>query len=162
LSVDIVLPALADIERTIQIGEDPDIITANAYDAPPNSISGNLPCFVNLFGDATFDMNTGGEDSKGLDGISTRAYTATLYVAGAGTGVPGEMFDRITQWIDPAELVFLAHPSVGVLNGRIIIMKYLGHGKARGDLIYAGQQYYGVEFRLQVQTRLRVTYASNE
>lgn len=162
MSVDIVLPALADIEAEVQIGTVPNVVTAKAFDDPPNSISANLPCFVNLFGESTIDMVRGGEDDKGIDVVESCLYTATLYTAGAGTGVPGEMFNTLTQWIQPAAAVFLAHPSIGVLNGRIIIMRYLGHGRARGDLVYGGQSYYGVEFRLRVETRFRVTYAENE
>lgn len=162
MSVDIVLPALASIETEIQIGTSPDYITAFAFDNPPNSISGNLPCFVNLFGDSSIDMGVGGEDDKGIDVVITTAYTATLYTAGFGTGIPGEKYETITDWIPSAETVFLKHPSIATLDDKIIIMKYLGHGRARGDLFYAGQQYYGVEFRLQVQTRMRVNYATNE
>lgn len=162
MSVDVVLPALANIEAEIQIGTVPNVITAKAFDDPPNSISGNLPCFVNLFGESTIDMVKGGEDDKGIDIVESCLYTATLYTAGAGTGIPGEKYDTLTQWIQPATNVFLTHPSIGKLDGRIIIMRYLGHGPARGDLIYGGQQYYGVPFRLKVETRFRVTYAENE
>lgn len=162
MSLETVLAALAEIETEVQIGTSPDLTTAYAFAAPPNSISGNLPCFVNLFGDSTTDMAIGGEDDRGIDLVITTAITATLYTAGFGTGIPGEKYETITEWIDPAETVFLKHPSIAELNDRIIIMRYLGHGRARGDLIYAGQQYYGVEFRLQVLTRKRVIYATNE
>jgi hypothetical protein len=163
MSVDVVLPALAAIEDDIQIGTIPDVITAFAFDAPPNSISGSLPCFVNLFGESTIDMAQGGEDEKAIVVTETCAYIATLYVAGAGTGTPGEAFDKITPWITPAAQVFLAHPNIAVTNGQaVILMRYLGHGRARGDLVYGGQQYYGVEFRLQIVTRMKAIYASYE
>ena len=161
MTVDIVLPALTAIEDDIQIGTAPDVITAFAFDDPPNSISGSLPCFVNIFGDSTVDMGIAGEDEKGIDVIDTCAYTATLYVAPAGSGIPGEAFEKITPWITPTMKMFLKHPNIAVSTG-IILLKYLGHGRARGDLVYGGQQYYGVEFRLQILTRVRATYADNE
>ena len=161
MTVDIVLPALAAIEDDIVIGTAPDTITAFAFDDPPNSISGSLPCFVNIFGDATVDMGIAGEDEKGIDVVDTCAYTATLYVAPAGSGLSGEAFDKITPWITPTMKMFLKHPNIA-LESYIIKLEYLGHGRARGDLVYGGQQYYGVEFRLRVLTKVRATYANYE
>ena len=162
MTVDIVLPALAAIEDDIQIGTAPDVITAFAFDDPPNSISGSLPCFINIFGASTVDMGIAGEDEKGIDVIDTCAYTATLYVAPAGSGIPGEASKKISPWITPTMKMFLKHPSIAV-GTDIILLKYLGHERAReGDLVYGGQQYYGVEFRLQVLTRVRAIYADNE
>lgn len=159
MSVEAVIAALAGIEAEIQITT--PLTTAFAFASPPNSISGNLPCFVNLFGESVVDMNLGGKDEYGIDVLDTCNYVATLYVAGAGTGTPGESFDKITPWITPAAKVFLAHPNVELESG-IVLMRYLGHGRARGDLVYGGQQYYGVEFRLQVMSRMRASYASYE
>lgn len=159
MSVEQVYAALATIEAGIAIVPP---VTLTVFSAPPNSISGNIPCIVNLFGDSTVDMQTTGEDIRGLDATDLCIYTATLYTADQAKGVPGEAFNTIGPWIEPAALIFLAHPSVGLLNGKVVMLEYLGHGRPRGDLSYGGQLYYGVEFRLRIRTRMRATYAANE
>lgn len=166
MSLDIVLPALAEIETEIEVTLNPTpgpglTLTAFAFETAPNSVSGNLPCFVNLPTSSNLDEVQGGEDERGIDVVDIQNITATLYVAGAGTGTPGEKFGQCEAWIPAALAVFVSHPALKLAAG-VIRLRYLGHNGIRGDLVYGGQQYYGISFRLQTSVRLRINWAAGE
>jgi hypothetical protein len=159
MTVDLVLPALAEIEREIANPFVPGTFTF-AYDKAPFSIQ-QTPSWVNLPGPATYDINVGGEDELGIEVIETRTYTCTLYVIPQGEGAEGEAFAKCEPFFDPSLKTFLAHPALKLTNG-IIQLSPLGDDGTKGNLSYAGQFYYGIPFRVQVVARTRSLYADNE
>jgi len=159
MTVDLILPKLAEIEREVANPFLPGDFTF-AYDAAPFSIQ-QTPSWVNLPGPASYDMSGGGEDELGIEVIETRIYNCTIYVIPAGEGAEGEAFAKCEPFFSLARSVFLAHPSLKLTAG-IVSLNPLGDDGTKGNLDYAGQIYYGIPFRVQVIARTRDLYATNE
>jgi len=153
------LIALAAIEREIanpwEVGQ-----YCFAYDKAPFSI-GQTPAFVNLPGTDSIDMVIAGEDEEAIEVISTRIYNCNLYVIPNGEGGVGEAFGQCEPFFDLARAVFLAHPALNLTNG-IVEFRLLGDDGVKGNMIYGGQGYYGIPFRVQAITRTRNDFANYE
>lgn len=155
-----VLPRLAEIERELlnPISGLPVI----AYDSAPFSLnSADLPAWVNLPGPAVVDWDMrAGEDSLYKEGYETRQYNCLLHIVSAAAGIPGEAFAACEPYFALGRQVLESHQSLKDLGG-ISSVRLLGDdGTIR--LPYAGVDYLGIRFRLQIIGRVRVKIAQGE
>jgi hypothetical protein len=129
-----------------------------AYVQGPLSLPAtDLPAFVNYTSAATHEWRVLGAETD----RETRQYLMRLYVCTAQDGIEGEAERRCEPFFASVRNFFAAHLSLGQLRF-VEIATLLGDSGVRGDLAYAGEQFIGIEFRLQVIEHVPVTFAANE
>lgn len=128
-----------------------------AYAQAPLSLpDSDLPCFVNFTGAATHESRVGGADVD----AETRQYLMRLFIKKSGQGIDGEAERLCEPFFDLVRDTFMARPGLEQLNS-VQLARLLGDSGVNA-LVYAGEQYIGIEFRLQVMELLRVTYAEKD
>lgn len=134
-----------------------------AYVAAPMSLQViDLPALIFLAGAAT---PTGLETPKWME--VRRDYVARIYIAAIQAGETGEAEIDVIPWINAITKIILAHPSLGTgtsgsLIPYVVKMKYLGDSGLALLPTYSGDQYLGVEFRLQLEYKIPYTFGSYE
>jgi hypothetical protein len=157
--VDAILSGLAALEATWVIA--PATVPAStAPDERPDSLpETDFPRWVNLPGAAQLAWSQG-SDEDALEGIETREYRCILFVAPVGDGISGEAIDEVRPYFAAGRKLFMAHQSLGGLNG-VQAVRVIGDG-GMAEMPYAKEPYWAILFRVQVQVRVRDEYASQE
>lgn len=128
-----------------------------AYVSAPNSLPpGDLPAFVNFTAGAQYDLIVGGATTN----TETRQYLMRLYVAPVAAGLPGEVEGRCDALFTAVRDYFTARPSLGGLTG-VQNAVLTGDGGVQ-VFPYAGVDYIGIEFKLNVTEYINIVYAQNE
>lgn len=130
---------------------------ANAPQSLPDS---DLPILVVFTGAATYTPlgETLAEE--------TRTYLLRLYVAPVQAGYDGEAESRVEPFLTSARAKYLSHPLLG--NGaKDSALPFVTRAAWGGDggvmvLPYAGQNYIGAEFRVNVTTLVPIGVAAYE
>lgn len=146
MSVLAVTDALATLEKTIS-----GINAAYSLDETPQRLNvSSLPAFINWPGTATYETRTG-------LAIETRSYRCILYIAPLESPVEMRYKGATAEpLLAAARLVFLGSPGLAsttdVLSARLV-------GDSGLIIIedYGGF-YLGIEFTVQVQEEINVTY----
>lgn len=123
---------------------------------------GDLPCFVNFTGPARHDFLLAGNDQD----IETRTYIMRLYVRPVGQGIDGEAERLCEPFFPRVRDIFAGRPGLGLgttgshLAGvqRAIFLGDSGTSVLR----YNGQDFIGIEFRLEVSEYVEVVYEDYE
>ena len=133
-----------------------------AYASVPFSLNTNdLPSWVNLPGPMVEDWEVRvGEDSQAKEGLETREFHCTLYIAPAAAGKDGELFAVTEPYFALCRDMFQSHQSLKALDG-IQRVNVLGDGGSQ-VLPFAGVPYYAIRFRVQIVSRVRVALATGE
>ena len=145
--------SLATIEKLVSGVE-------HAFAQPPDDITGNLPCFINLpqSSSDSWDMS----DDEAAESNEVRNWECRLYVAEKGQATLGELIRRCEPFYDSVRDVFQGHQSLG-RTSNVMQVTYLGDsGLLFNRMVYGQMQYSGIVFRVRVMTRVRTTYASGE
>lgn len=128
----------------------------------------DLPFFINFAREAADDYKSigGDQDREG------RLYLPTLYVfsAGQGTQLPSEGEAAVEPYITTVKDHFRSRPALSALDtqganlgGLLgVQMAYLVGDSGPKVLQWAGQLYWGVEFKLNVVEYLKITFAQGE
>lgn len=147
------MTALAAIEATIAG-------VVHAFDAPPDAPPMDLPCFVNFPGPSNTPYVL--SDDTGIEANETRTWECRLYVAPRGSGSLGEITRRCLPFFDLGRDCFEGHQSINSTAG-VLRVTYLGDtGLNYNRLMYGGQAYSGIVFRVQITTRVRTPYAAGQ
>lgn len=149
--VDKVMTQLAVIEREILNPYDSKALYA--YENVPYTISAaDMPLFVNYVGALTNSVMVG-DDSDGRTFNDTRLYKLTLFHSPFGSGVEGEKMGLLTPFFALVYNTFGKYPHLK-LQGGVIEAKLVGDS---GMMIvkFINQEYYGVNFTLQVVSKTR-------
>ena len=117
----------------------------------------DVPLFCNYTGAATHDWRILGAERD----RETRLYLMRLYVCTAQDGIGGEAERRCEPFFPLVRDYFAARPSLGRLNG-VEVATLLGDSGVMNPMLYAGEQFIGIEFRLQVVEHVNVVFAANE
>jgi hypothetical protein len=147
---------LAAIQRTIEG-------VRRAYEYAPKSLpSSDLPAFVNFVGPAMANWQALGSDYD----QEGRTFVMRLFVKGAQQGVDGEAERACEPFLESVRDGFSGRPGLGLghssgsagrpLDG--VMGAYLAGDSGISTLLFAGEEYLGIEFRLMVQQVVGVTY----
>jgi len=128
---------------------------AAAFEHVPASIV-DLPCVLNFTGPADYSRFTTGQDSD----YETRVMLLRFLIARVQQGIPGEAEERVDPFIDRVREFFDARPGL-IIDPAEQAMFRAGvlsdTGVAR--FAVAGEEFIGVEFRLQVQQFNQIGFA---
>ena len=135
-----------------------------AYANGPKSLPGtDLPIFVNFTGPANTDLTGMGSGS----GEEARTILMRLYVSAAQQGIDGEAEARCEPFFERVRDKLAARPSLGLALEDSGPMAGIMRASFLGDngvvvMRYAGQDYIGIEFRIQIEAIFEVTYDDYE
>lgn len=152
MSVDTIKTRLAYIQKNRIAG------VKRAFAQPPTSLNRlDLPAFANFTGPAQHNWVILGSDTD----QETRTYLMRLYVAAIQQGVaPGEAERLCEPFFPLVQTVFSARPGLEQLTG-VQVAALLGDSGVT-VLTLGGDQFVGIEFRLQVTEYVKVIYADYE
>lgn len=143
--------ALANIEKTI-----PGVKRALAS-APLSIPPGDLPLFINFAGPASVDWEVAGAEY----GVESRLYVARLYIKPVGQGIDGEAERIADPFFELVRDKFGSKPMLGLQTVETqqsgIDAVFLGD-QGLAEILYAGEAFIGIEFRLQVEALFGRTY----
>ncbi len=152
--------ALAAIEKTIA-----DVKTA--FVDAPDSIEGNLPCFINIPGKSNTVWNK--SETPGADGLDyiegdeTRAWTLYLFVMERGSGISGEIVNRCKPFLDGRVMTaFQGNQSLNHTRGVLGVELKGDAGISFGSLRWGLLTYAGLTFNLTITTRVIAQVAAHE
>ena len=149
---------IASIQRGIT-----DPITGRAlvaYGNVPYTISAaDMPLFVNIVGALTRNV-LAGSDSRAREFNETRLYQMTLYGGAYGTGVEGEMLAKLTPYFSLVYYRFGLYPHLNKLSG--ILDAKIVTDTGTTVVGFAGNQYFGIRFNLQVISKIRRPLGEDE
>ncbi len=153
-----VMAQLATIEA--EITDPVSGLAVRSYENVPYTISAaDMPLFVNYVGELNNNALTG-SDERGREFNETRAYYLNLYHSPYGSGIEGEKMGLLTPYFSMVYTLFGKYPHLKQLPGAL-------DAKIVGDsgmkvLTFAGQQYYGIRFTLQVISKVRRPLGEDE
>ena len=128
-----------------------------AYAEVPNSITAaDMPLFVTLTGPANHDWQALGSDQD----KEQRTYRMRLFVMPLGQGYPGEGENAAEPFFTRVRDTFSARPGLEGLTG--VQSATLIGDSGLVVLDFQEQQYWGIEFELQVVEYVEVTYAEGD
>ncbi len=153
-----VLAQIAAIERQIiNVETGAPLI---AFDNVPYIINvADMPLFVNYVGNLTQNV-VAGSDEIARDMREVRNYTLAFYMGAYGTGVEGELIARMTPYFPLIYARFGSYPHLNMLAG--VVDSTLVGDSGTKVLQFAGHQYHGVLFTLQVMSKVRRPFADME
>jgi hypothetical protein len=156
MTVATVKPRLVQIQKTITG-------VKRAYAQAPGAIPpGDLPLFLNFTGPSENNWEILGEDGD----VETRMYLMRLLVRQLGQGIDGEAERLCEPFFTSVRNAFAARPGLGLgtssshLAG-VQLAVLLGDSGV-SVIKHAGEEFIGVEFRLQVTEYIEVSYAAYE
>lgn len=127
----------------------------NAYaEAPIGINTSENPVFINLTGSATENWEALGDDQN----LETRVYNMRLYVAPVSSGLPGEAERLCEPFFSRVRDFFAAHPFLGNLRGVSTAYVISDSGVTRFAYDDPNLLWIGIEFKLQVQEQIAITY----
>lgn len=132
-------------------------------EAPVSLPYSDLPCFVTFAGPSVHNWAILGEGED----LEERTYFMRLYVRPVGQGLDGEAEQACEPFFERVRDCFASHPGLGLgtkTNGPLAEVQraWLQGDNGVGVLPYAGEQFIGIEWRLQVRQIVPVTYAAYE
>lgn len=145
---------LAEIQRTVNG-------VKRVYEYAPQSLAdSDLPAFCTFAGPAS--VTAIGEDFH----EETRTWLMRLYVKPVLQGIDGEAEKAVEPFLESVRDTFLAHPLLGK-GVKDSVLDWMKRAVWLGDsgvqiLSFAGQNYLGVEFRLNVTTIISAEIAMFE
>lgn len=150
MNVETIKARLAEIQ-----GQIPGVRRAYMH-GPAALPAGDLPCFVNFTGAATHDWARLGAERD----WETRQYLMRLYIREVQSGIDGEAEARCEPFFARVRDAFAARPGLDGLSN--VQIATLAGDSGLAVLSYAGQEYAGIEFRLQVVMIVPRGYESGE
>ncbi len=132
-----------------------------AYVRAPQALAdSDLPAFCTFAGAATLTALSDGLAEE------TRTWLMRLYVTPILSGIDGEAEKVVEEFLIQVRNVFLKHPQLGK-GVKDAVLPFVEKTVWLGDngiqiLPYAGQNYLGIEFRLNIVTIASVTIANFE
>lgn len=142
---------LAEIQATITG-------VKRAYAQAPASLPpGDLPCFINFVGPATHDWSELGYGN----GQETRLYLMRLYVKPILAGIDGEAERACEPFFELVRDKFSGRRGLGMGTSTKLPLAEIQQAILLGDngivvLPYAGDEFIGIEFRLQVDQDIAI------
>ena len=123
------------------------------YENVPYTISAaDMPLFVNFVGNLSQSV-VAGSDDQARDFNDTRNFTLTLYHSPYAAGIEGEKMGLLTPYFPLVYNKFGAYPHLKMLGG--ILDAKLIADSGMTVVTFAGNQYFGVKFTLQVISKVR-------
>lgn len=156
MTVETVKPRLAQIQKTVTG-------VKRAYAQAPGAIPpGDLPLFLNFTGPSENNWEILGEDGD----VETRMYLMRLLVRQIGQGIDGEAERLCEPFFARVRNTFAARPGLGSGTAG----SHLAGVQAaviRGDsgvsiIKHAGEEFIGIEFKLEVREYVEVVYEDYE
>jgi hypothetical protein len=150
-----------DLEMTIQQMSDlanaakATIGISIAYPNLPASLS-TLPAMCFFVGPQTYDPYKDSEDIK----VEKTTVFVRVHVEHIAQGIPGEIEDRVKRIIPLIRDWLLSHPSLGNLTN--IWRASLEGSTGIRMLIYAGENFAGCEWKMNVERIIEVIHAKGE
>ena len=146
-----IMAQLAVIER--EIFDPVRNVSVIAYENIPYTIaSADMPLFVNFVGNLSQSV-VAGSDDQARDFNDTRNFVLTLYHSPYASGVEGEKMGLLTPYFPLVYNKFGSYPHLKMLGG-ILDAKLIGDS-GMTVVTFAGNQYFGVKFTLQVISKVR-------
>ena len=146
-----VLARIAVIQREIL-----DPLTGRActaFENVPYTISSvDMPLFVNYAGPAS-QLVPAGSDAAAREFTEIRSYTMILYHSPFGSGTESEMASLLTPFFPLVYIQFGLYPKLKQLVG--IVDARLTGDSGMTVVNFMSQQYFGVRFTLQVNSKVR-------
>ncbi len=154
-----ILIKLAEIERLIL---DPVSGSAiRAYEEVPYTVSvADMPLVINYAGPLS-ENRLMGSDEQAIEYNEYRTYDLVLYHSAYASGIEGEKYGLLAPYFRLFYETFGARPHLGGV-GDIVNAKLVRDTGAVGTVQFAGQNYYGIRFTLQVIGRARRQLAPSE
>jgi len=156
MTVATVKPRLVQIQKTVTG-------VKRAYAQAPGAIPpGDLPLFLNFTGPSENNWEILGEDGD----LETRVYMMRLLVKPLGQGIDGEAERLCEPFFASVRNAFASRPSLGLgtkdssLAG--VQVATLMSDSGVSVIKHAGDEFIGIEFKLQVTEYIEVTYAAYE
>jgi hypothetical protein len=137
--------------------------TKKAYSRAPMSVPDDkLPAAIILTGAA----RPTGKSTPGITEL-VRSYRCRWYVAHIQQGVTGEAETNVLPYLTGGLAIFLAHPALGkgTANSQVpFVMDAVYKGDSGVTVLsdFAGQQYLGVEFNLDITYKVIFSYSNFE
>lgn len=129
-----------------------------AYAQTPASIV-DLPCVLNYAGSAQYSRVALGQDAD----FEVRDMIVRVLVARIQQGIPGEAEGLVEAFIDRVRAFFDARPGLMLSPVDNVVMRAgLVSDTGIARFAVAGEEFVGVEFRLQVQQHSTITFADYE
>ena len=155
---DEVLAKLATLQRLIADPASGSAVVA--FENVPYTVSAaDMPLFVNYVGPLTSSVVIS-SDHLGRTFNETRTYNMVLYHSPYGAGVEGEKMGLLTPYFKLVYDLFGKYPHLQNLGG--IIDAKLANDTGATVVPFAGQNYYGVRFALQVTSKSRRPLGEDE
>jgi hypothetical protein len=126
-----------------------------AMDYSPRSLPpGDLPAVIIFTGPARYDIVVLG--ARGETMLETRTYLARLYGAPIALGIDGEAEQQVEPFLRSLPAAFegrlgLPHPTTGEELAWVQQVTVVGDNGI-GVLTHNGDQFLGIEFRIEVET----------